>query len=122
MNASIQPLRLDSNVESGFGAPVPVAQPIGDLVANTRTAQAQVHTEQGVSIGLWECTPGIWRRQLLKKEFSHFIKGRGVFTPDGGQPVSFSAGDALFFPENCAGTWDIQETVLKAYVIIESTA
>jgi uncharacterized cupin superfamily protein len=72
-----------------------------------------------VETGIWECTPGRWRRQIVEQEFCHFISGRGTFTPDGGEPIAFQAGDAFLLPQNSLGIWDIQETVRKTYVIIE---
>ncbi|EJT84922.1 hypothetical protein PPS11_15101 [Pseudomonas putida S11] len=41
-----------------------------------------------------------------------------TFTPDGGEPLLIEAGDALMLPANSTGTWDIQETVRKTYVLI----
>ena len=53
----------------------------------------------------------------MQQEFCHFIKGRCTFTPDGGEPMVIEAGDALMLPANSTGTWDIQETVRKTYVL-----
>lgn len=112
-------LHTDSGNTSSFGTPTPVAAPLGEVVALTRMAQLQHSTDQKVSTGLWECTPGVWRRQVLKQEFSHIVEGQGVFTPDGGAPVAFTAGDALYFPANTQGTWHIEKTVRKTFVIFE---
>lgn len=68
--------------------------------------------------GIWECTPGRWRRQIVEQEFCHFLQGRCTFTPDGGETIRIEAGDALLLPENSLGVWDVQETVRKTYVII----
>lgn len=62
--------------------------------------------------------PGRWRRQIEQQEFCHFIKGRCTFTPDGGEPLTIEAGDALMLPANSTGIWDIHETVRKTYVLI----
>lgn len=112
-------LRTDSHHTASFGAATPVAEPLGEPIAQTRMAQLQHSADQKVSTGLWECTPGVWRRQVLKQEFSHIVEGQGVFTPDGGTPVAFQAGDALYFPANSFGTWQIEKTVRKTFVIFE---
>lgn len=89
--------------------------PIGDIVARQATSQ---HQEiDGVSAGVWESTPGIFRRFLKNREFSHIISGWCIFTPDGGEPVEIRAGDAVLFPANCEGVWDIRETLRKTYVL-----
>ena len=55
---------------------------------------------------------------MLSREFSHFISGHCLFIPDDGEPIELRAGDAVLFPANCQGTWDIRETVRKSFVII----
>ena len=94
----------------------PVAVPLGEPVAETSVTC--VERNDGVETGIWECTPGRWRRQIVQQEFCHFIKGRCTFTPDGGEPLVIEAGDALMLPANSTGTWDILETVRKTYVLI----
>ena len=34
-----------------------------------------------------------------------------------GEPVELRAGDAVLFPENCEGVWEIRETLRKTYVL-----
>ena len=68
-------------------------------------------------IGVWECTPGpsYWKQE--DHEFVHILSGRMTVTPDGGAPVEISAGDTAVFPKGWAGTWQIHETIRKAFVI-----
>ncbi|MFB4249895.1 cupin domain-containing protein [Pseudomonas idahonensis] len=94
----------------------PVAVPLGTPVAVTSVTA--VERNDGVETGIWECTPGRWRRQIVAQEFCHFIQGRCIFTPDHGEPLHIEAGDALMLPANSTGIWDIQETVRKTYVLI----
>lgn len=94
----------------------PVAVPLGEPVAVASTHS--VERADGVETGVWECTPGRWRRQIVQQEFCHFIAGRATFTPDGGEPVVIEAGDAILLPANSMGVWDIQETLRKSYVLI----
>lgn len=94
----------------------PVAVPLSEPVAVASTTS--VERSDGVETGVWECTPGRWRRQIVQQEFCHFIAGRCTFTPDGGEPIEIAAGDALMLPANTLGIWDIQETLRKTYVLI----
>lgn len=94
----------------------PVAVPLSEPVAVASTSS--VERSDGVETGVWECTPGRWRRQIVQQEFCHFIAGRCTFTPDGGEPIEIAAGDALMLPANTLGIWDIQETLRKTYVLI----
>ncbi|GIZ11758.1 cupin domain-containing protein [Pseudomonas sp. NCCP-436] len=94
----------------------PVAVPLGEPVAVASTTS--VKRDDQVETGIWECTPGRWRRQIVQQEFCHFISGRCTFTPDGGEPMEINAGDALMMPANTTGIWDIHETVRKSYVLI----
>lgn len=94
----------------------PVAVPLGEPVAVT--SSHSVERSDDVEAGVWECSPGRWRRQIVQQEFCHFIAGRCTFTPDGGEPIEIRAGDALMMPANTTGVWDIQETVRKTFVLI----
>lgn len=94
----------------------PVAVPLGEPLAVTSTTS--VERSDGVETGVWECTPGRWRRQIVQQVFCHFVAGRCTFTPDGGETIEIRAGDALMMPANTTGIWDIQETVRKTYVLI----
>ena len=91
-----------------------VVVPIGTPVAQLRSSALR----EGPECGVWECTPGRWRRQVKSAEFCHFVAGRCTFTPDGGAVLHIAAGDSVYFPANTAGVWDVIETVRKTYVLI----
>ena len=99
-----------------LGEATPVAVPLGEPVAATRCI-SEARTD-GVETGIWECSPGRWRRQIVQQEFCHFISGHCTFTPDGGEPLQIEAGDALMLPANCTGIWDVTETVRKTFVLM----
>jgi hypothetical protein len=94
-----------------------VAEPLGELVATLRGISPSEKGEEP-DFGIWECTPGKWRRQIRKAEFAHFIAGRCTFRADGGEIVEISAGDAVYFPANSMGVWEIHETVRKTYILL----
>lgn len=102
---------------AAIGEPAPARLPIGEIVALQGTAQHQDAAGAGASIGVWESSPGQFRRHLKNREFSHIISGWCTFTPDDGEPVELRAGDAVLFPANCEGVWDIRETLRKTYVL-----
>ena len=71
------------------------------------------------SMGIWECSPGRWQRTIMQEEFAHFVKGSATFIPSRGDPIEIRAGDAIWFPANSCGVWDIREDVRKVYVVID---
>lgn len=91
--------------------------PVGELIAMQSSAQDQASTVSDASIGVWETSPGKFKRYLPNREFSHIIKGWCIFTPEGGEPVELHAGDAVLFPANCQGEWDIKEDFRKTYCL-----
>ncbi|MNT45902.1 hypothetical protein D3C72_1825150 [compost metagenome] len=56
---------------------------------------------------------------MVQAEYSYIVSGAGCFTPDTGESVNFSAGDALYFPANSQGTWVIRQNLRKTYLILE---
>lgn len=101
-------------VIEGFSA---AKLPVGEPVAQQGTAQHQDVPSSEASVGVWESSPGVFRRHLKNREFSHIVSGWCIFTPDGGEPVELHAGDAVLFPANCEGVWDIRQTLRKTYVL-----
>ena len=52
----------------------------------------------------------------MDAEISSFVKGHALFHPDDGETVVIKAGDTVYFDENSLGTWEVLETVRKAYL------
>lgn len=111
-----QPILLSNAAGLKLPESKPVPKPLGDLVSETATYA--VEGPQQLLTGIWECTPGRWRRQVLSREFSHFVAGHCFFIPDEGEPIELRAGDAVLFPANCQGEWDVRETVRKSFLIM----
>jgi len=114
----MNPIVIRVENDAAFGPEAPVGAPCGEPIAQTRTAGHQPVTPQGTSAGVWECSPGRFRRQVPHAEYSYFISGEGSFTPDGGAPVEFRAGDSIYFAAHTQGEWHVRQTVRKAYLII----
>ncbi|MEB0089595.1 cupin domain-containing protein, partial [Pseudomonas sp. RTI1] len=62
-------------------------------------------------MGTCICTPGKWRVVFVKWVYCHFQEGYFIITPDGMEPILFSACD-IFFVETCMIVfWELVETV-----------
>lgn len=112
----MNPILIRVEDDTAFTAPAPVGAPTGAQLAMTRTA-GHTDTPSG-GVGIWECTPGRFRRQVIQAEYSSFIEGEGSFTPDGGDPIEFRAGDSIYFAAGSQGEWNIRKTVRKTYLIL----
>jgi uncharacterized cupin superfamily protein len=98
----------------------PIEEPEGERIGWVR-GREHVSVFGGVfRVGVWECSPSRWRRRVMEPEFAHFVAGRARFIPDQGEPFDINPGDAVWFPANTTGMWDITETLRKTYVIIAS--
>jgi uncharacterized protein len=95
----------------------PVGLPLGQPVAHLRGRKMAGSADDRIESGVWECSPGIWRRQVTKAEFCHFIAGRCSFTHEDGTKIEIAAGDSVFFPAESRGVWDVKETVRKVYLV-----
>ncbi|MDR0208464.1 MAG: cupin domain-containing protein [Pseudomonas putida] len=92
---------------------------LGHDGAQARTAGHRALPDGKGTTGIWECTPGTFRRQVAQGEYSYIVAGEGSFTPEHGPAIEFQAGDALYFEANTQGTWVIRQTVRKTYLILD---
>jgi len=111
----MKPVILKSPSIEMYSAFVPVAKPLGEQVTQTRSVRGALPPEALADMGVWEATPGMWERQVKKREYAYFLSGHCFFTPVDGERIEIRAGDSVFFPENTFGTWDIRETIKKAF-------
>jgi uncharacterized cupin superfamily protein len=121
LTRALQPIRLASPESLPAEQLIDWGQakvPVGTLIAHIRSSEQTSGDGGRDRIGVWECTPGSWRRQVMEREFAHFLSGRARFIPDDGEPFDICAGDAVWFPADTTGTWEISETLRKSYVII----
>jgi uncharacterized cupin superfamily protein len=110
--------RFDSLMEQA-PAPKPVPAPIGDVVSQVRSQSIVPPSQPTSRFGVWQCTPGQWRRQIMQAEYCHLLEGSALFTPDEGEPVRLAAGDIAYFPEGSAGVWEIFETSRKIFILLD---
>ena len=68
----------------------PVEIPIGDLVSEL-SGKILCENKDGSKAGIWECTAGKWTRQVMDAELSVFLKGKDIFYPENGDPISIDS-------------------------------
>lgn len=63
-----------------------------------------------------------WSKEVSKfpwsygeQEIAYVLEGEIVVTPDGGEPVSFGAGDLVTFPSGMSCTWEVKKPLRKHY-------
>jgi len=98
----------------------PVKVPVGDgPVAQLYGKHLELDPANGTETGVWECTPGVWRRQVTQSESCTFVKGHAFFHADSGETLELKPGVAVFFPAKTTGIWDVRETLRKVYMTVE---
>jgi uncharacterized cupin superfamily protein len=89
----------------------------GEPVESGRTLTSDGVVETGV----WEVTPGTFpgaKDSIC--ELMHFVAGRGTITSADGTVTTIGPGVVMFTPDGWRGTWDVEETVRKTYVIVRT--
>ena len=110
-----QPAKLPHSSFSDVGA---VKQPIGSPVPHIKRIGFEGEGLEKYRFGVWEATVGKYRRDVTDAEYCFFLSGKVAFTLDDGRSWTFGANDAVFFPADCLGIWDISEPLRKAFVVI----
>ncbi len=106
----------------GAAKPVPVPVPEGATPSMVRSTSLASESCPTTRAGVWECSPGRWRRQVLQAEFCHFLAGECTFHPDEGEPIEIRAGDIVYFPEASGGVWDIRQPSRKIFILFDEGA
>ena len=72
-----------------------------------------------IHTGIWEATPGETRSiKGTSFEFCHILEGVIELTDDGGETVTYRAGDSFVMKPGFTGIWRTIETVRKIYVTV----
>lgn len=72
-----------------------------------------------IKTGVWEATAGVTHSIKGESyEFCHLLAGVIELTPEGGETVTYRAGDSFVMKPGFVGVWNTIETVRKIYVII----
>ncbi len=73
--------------------------------------------------GVWECGPGEFTADRSQQmEVCTVLSGSATVTGLGGDVAVVGAGSLLVLPAGWQGTWVIEETVRKTYVLIVAAA
>ena len=99
-----------------LGQASPVAMPLHPPISMIR-AKSFEGADDVTETGLWECSPGVWQRQVVLAEFCYFVLGECTFTPDGAEAIEIRQGDAVYFPANTRGVWNVRSLLRKVYVV-----
>jgi uncharacterized cupin superfamily protein len=85
-----------------------------------QTAGKILYEANGITAGVWECTPGGWNTvDRHATEAMLFLSGRARLTTVGSEPVIFQAGDTFVLPKGWNGRWEVLETVRKFFVEVK---
>ena len=93
----------------------PVPEPVSTQISHLRGRVINENPD-GSKAGIWECSPGIWKRLVMDAEISTFLSGHALFHPEDGDTIVIKAGDTVYFDNNSKGIWEVLETVRKAYL------
>lgn len=64
---------------------------------------------------IWEKEVSTFPWSYDSQETCYLLEGEVIVTPEGGEPVSFGAGDLVVFPAGMSCTWQIKSPVKKHY-------
>jgi len=67
--------------------------------------------------GIWICTPGFWRCEVVSAEYCHFLSGRSTYVHESGETIEIRPDTLAFFPKGWKGTCRVHETIRKVYMI-----
>lgn len=99
------------------GALEPWGPRAGHDSGDPQTSGISFFEGHGVSVGVWECTPGGWTIiDRADTETMLLLAGAVTITPVDGDPVELVEGDVFVLPKGWSGRWDVTETVRKLYV------
>src|SRR6218665_3848455 len=108
-------IRNVQSVTLGSRSPKPTA-----LDRNQMEALLTVWADQqlGDEAGVWEAEPGTFSAHRADyHEICLVLSGSAVLTEDGQPPIQVSAGDLFVTPAGWRGTWTVQETLRKVFVL-----
>lgn len=81
-----------------------------------------VEQRDGLYCGVWQSTPGKWKVSYDEWEYIYIHHGISILTDASGTETTLRAGDRYVIRPGFEGTWEVVETTLKDYVILQQTA
>lgn len=104
-----------SSIDIGAFSPKPTSID-GDQKEAAKTLWTS--PDEGLEVGLWECTPGRFTAaRENNSETCHILSGRvSLHSPDG-TTQEVGPGEMLVLPKGWKGEWTIHEHTRKLYII-----
>lgn len=73
--------------------------------------------EGPMAVGIWECTPGKVRLTNPFSELCTIRQGRVTVSDEDGKQTTFGPGYSFFIAQGEGSTWDVHETIQKAFFL-----
>lgn len=93
-----------------------VAKPNGKPVSKEDGILLFRNEDRSSEMGVWQCTPGKWRCEVVSDEFMYILSGRCRYVSDSGEVTEISSGDTAVFPKDWQGECEVFETIRKVYM------
>ena len=74
-------------------------------------------SENGMTSGRWESTPGCWTIAYDKWEFMTVLSGGGVVRGDDGSVLKLEPGITAIINPGFTGTWEVYRTMQKYFFV-----
>lgn len=81
-----------------------------------RTGVGELGQFGGLSVGVWEMTPGVMRDEEAEEVFVVLSGSATVEFDDGASPLSLTAGDVVRLAAGTKTVWTVTETLRKVYL------
>lgn len=75
------------------------------------------YSEDGMTGGRWESTPGLWTINYEKWEFLNILEGRGAIRGEDGTEIRLEPGATAIIAPGFKGTWEVSETMRKHFFV-----
>ena len=108
-------------VEADLERPNYGPEPAADVVAGEPIETTHEYFDHdGVTSGVWRCTPGRMIGEQTEAEFVTMLGGKLGLIDEAGNEEIFVAGDSFFLPKGITLTWVVYETIHKFYMTAET--
>lgn len=100
------------------GIPAEISRPEQVLAGDPVHTSWNMEERGALYCGMWQSTPGKWAVSYSEWEYVHIQEGHSVLTGEDGSVTHLKAGDSFVIRPGFRGTWEVLETTLKDYVIL----
>jgi len=100
----------------------PLVDPPGEAGTGGAETVAFASADGAFTVGLWTREPDTWSFERPYDEVALILEGRAVMEADDGSAHELRPGAVVVTPNGAKGTWRIDETLTKCFVIYEGGA